>query len=101
MSAEEAKKTLSSGRSKVRISLSAGGKKLVRELTREAFEEMIEPYVYDTICLLQAAMDEAGLEYSDLDKILLAGGSTRIPMVKNEIYKETQIIPWKFTRTKQ
>lgn len=93
MSAEEAKKTLSSGRSKVRISLSAGGKKLVRELTREAFEEMIEPYVYDTICLLQAAMDEAGLEYSDLDKILLAGGSTRIPMVKNEIYKETQIMP--------
>lgn len=93
MNAEEAKKTLSSGRSKVRMSLSAGGKKLVRELTKEAFEEMIEPYLYDTTCLMQAAVEEAGLEYADLDKILLVGGSTRIPMVKDMIYEETQIMP--------
>lgn len=93
MNAEEAKKNLSSGRSKVRMSLSAGGKKLVRELTKEAFEEMIDSYVYETTCLLQAAMDEAGLEYSDLDKILLVGGSTRIPYVKAMILEETGITP--------
>jgi len=93
MNAEEAKKTLSSGRSKMRMSLSAGGKKIVRELTKEAFEEMIEPYLYDTTCLLAGAVDEAGLEYSDLDKILLVGGSTRIPMVKDMIYEETRIMP--------
>lgn len=93
MKAEEAKKSLSSGRSKTRITLSVQGKKITRELTKEQFENMIEPVLFQTTSLMDAAMEEANLEYSDLDKILLVGGSTRIPLVKRLIYEETEIEP--------
>lgn len=93
MNAEEAKKTLSSGRSKTRITVAVNGKKVQRELTREEFENMIEPFLYQTIALMDAAMEEAGLSYSNLDKILLVGGSTRIPLVKAMIEEETGHIP--------
>lgn len=93
MKAEEAKKSLSQGRNKARITISAQGKKLTKELSREQFENMIEPVMYQTISLMDAAMEEANLEYSDLDKILLVGGSTRIPLVKSMIQEETEIEP--------
>ena len=93
MKAEEAKKSLSTGRSKVRISVAVQGKKITRELTKEQFENMIESILYQTISLMEAAMEEAGLEYEDLDKILLVGGSTRIPLVISMITDETGIQP--------
>ena len=42
---------------------------------------------------MENACDEAGLEYSDLDKILLVGGSTRMPIVQDFIKEETGITP--------
>ena len=93
MKAEDAKKSLSSGRNKVRITVAVQGKKVTRELTREQFENMIEPILFQTISLMDAALEEASLEYEELDKILLVGGSTRIPLVKSMIQDETGIVP--------
>ena len=42
---------------------------------------------------MENACDEAGLEYDDLDKILLVGGSTRMPIVRDFIQEETGITP--------
>mgnify|MGYP005854544781 CR=1 FL=1 len=42
---------------------------------------------------METACDEAGIEYEDLDKILLVGGSTRMPLVKESIEDETGIAP--------
>lgn len=42
---------------------------------------------------MENACDEAGIEYEDLDKILLVGGSTRMPVVRDFIEEETGIIP--------
>ena len=93
MKAEDAKKSLSSGRNKVRITVAVQGKKIARELTREQFENMIEPILFQTTSLMNAALEEANLEYEELDKILLVGGSTRIPLVKSMIREETGIEP--------
>lgn len=93
MRAEEAKKSLSTGRSKVKISVSVQGTRITKELTKEMFENMIGPILYQTISLMEEAMDEAGLQYEELDKILLVGGSTRIPLVASQITEETGIKP--------
>lgn len=93
MKAEIAKKSLSTGRNKAKITINVQGKKVSRELTKENFENMIEPILYQTIGLMSRAMEEANLEYSDLNKILLVGGSTRIPLVRTMILDETEIEP--------
>ncbi len=93
LEAEKAKKALSSGRTKTMITLSVAGKPVRAELTKEEFEYMIEPLIYQSISLMDSAMEEANLEYSELDKILLVGGSTRIPLVKKMIEEETEIEP--------
>lgn len=93
LEAEKAKKTLSSGRTKTMIALSVQGKPIRAELSKEQFEQMIEPLIYQTISIMDAAMEEANLEYSDLNRILLVGGSTRIPLVKEMIKEETEIDP--------
>ena len=93
MRAEEAKKALSTGRPKSKITVVSKGKKFSCELTKEIFERLIESEIYTTISLMNAAMQEAGLEYSNLDKILLVGGSTRIPLVAQMIEEETEIVP--------
>jgi len=93
LEAEKAKKALSSGRTKVAIALNVGGSVVKAELTKEAFEQMIDPLVYESISLLGGAMEEANLDYSDLDKVLLVGGSTRIPYVRQMIKEETGIEP--------
>lgn len=93
MKAEDAKKALSAGRNKARITVTAGGKKTTLELSKEIFEGLIENIVYQTISLMDAALEEANIEYADLDKILLVGGSTRIPLVQQMIQEETKIEP--------
>lgn len=42
---------------------------------------------------MENACDEAGLEYTDLDKILLVGGSTRMPLVQEVLEEETGMTP--------
>ncbi len=90
--AEEAKKTLSE-RKKAEISLYICGQPFDVTITRDQFESMISSLLFRTINVMASAMEEAGLEYSDIDKILLVGGSTRIPAVSKSIEEETGIKP--------
>lgn len=65
------------------------------EITRAKFESLIEELVESTIEPVKQALEDAGLKESDIEKVILVGGSTRIPMVqellksifKAEIYK--------------
>ena len=50
--------------------------------TRGEFEEMIRPIVDRTLAPCRQALADAGLQPSDVDEVVLVGGSTRIPMVK-------------------
>ncbi len=50
-------------------------------LTRAEFEDLIRPRLRDTIAAFERAIASAGMEMQDLDRVLLVGGSSRIPLV--------------------
>jgi Fe-S protein assembly chaperone HscA len=56
-----------------------------RLLTRAAFEEAIAPIVERTLGPCQRALADAGIEPSQIDEVVLVGGSTRIPMVRRKV----------------
>ena len=62
-----------------------GPKHLEIELTRTKFEEMVAPLIEATIEPVQRALKDADLQTKDIDRILLVGGSTRIPAVQRAI----------------
>ena len=90
--AEQAKITLSSS-TQTTINLpfitadATGPKHLQKELTRAKFEQMIEPLVEKTKVPCMNALRDAGLTAADIDEVILVGGSTRIPMVQEEVKK--------------
>jgi molecular chaperone DnaK len=65
----------------------SGPKHLVRQLTKAKFEQLIEDLVKRTIEPCQTALKAAGLSKSDIDEIILVGGSTRIPAVQDAVEK--------------
>ena len=65
----------------------SGPKHLVRSLTKAKFEQLIADLVKRTINPCQTAMKTAGLSKSDIDEIILVGGSTRIPAVQEAVEK--------------
>lgn len=65
----------------------SGPKHLVRTLTRSKFEQLIEDLVKRTIDPCQNALKAAGLSKSDIDQVILVGGSTRIPAVQEAVEK--------------
>ena len=92
--AEKAKKDLSSAVT-TNISLpfitqgSNGPLHLDITLTRAKFEDLIRDLVESTTKQVKDALKEANLSSSDLDKVLLVGGSTRIPCVQELVKRET------------
>jgi len=90
--AEKAKKELSSTTS-TNINLpfitatSAGPLHLDLTLTRAQFEKMIEDLIEKTMGPTRQALADAELEPKDIDKVILVGGSTRIPAVQEAIRK--------------
>ncbi|MBQ7559280.1 MAG: molecular chaperone DnaK, partial [Synergistaceae bacterium] len=62
-----------------------GPKHLEMKLTRAKFEEMTADLLDRTIKPTQRALSDSGLSASEIDKILLVGGSTRMPMVQKKI----------------
>jgi len=64
-----------------------GPKHLVRTLTRAKFEQLIEDLVARTIEPCKKALENAGLEVSDINEVILVGGSTRIPAVQEAVEK--------------
>src|SRR6266496_1847636 len=78
----EAKITLSSQPSvKLDIELT-GGKRYQREITRDQYEQLIQPVIDRTVGPCKQAMKDAGLKPEQIDEIVLVGGSTRIPKVR-------------------
>ena len=65
----------------------SGPKHLVRTLTLAKFNQLIEDLVKRTIEPCQTALKAAGLSKSDIDEIILVGGSTRIPAVQEAVEK--------------
>jgi len=72
-----------------------GGKPLhlEAELSRERFEEMIEPLLAGTVESVRRALKESGVDARALDEVLLVGGSTRIPRVRELIAEELRHDP--------
>ncbi|MEC7703689.1 MAG: molecular chaperone DnaK [Candidatus Thermoplasmatota archaeon] len=64
-------------------------------LSRAQFDDLTAPLVEATMKPTQRAMKDAGVTAGDIDKILLVGGSTRIPAVQAAIEKETGKAPFK------
>jgi molecular chaperone DnaK len=63
----------------------SGPKHLEIELTRTKFEEMVAPLIESTLEPVQRALKDAELQTKEIDRILLVGGSTRIPAVQRAI----------------
>ncbi len=60
-------------------------KHLVRTLTKAKFEQLVDILVNSTIKPCETALKDAGLSTSDIDEIILVGGSTRIPLVQKTV----------------
>ncbi|MBO6881702.1 MULTISPECIES: molecular chaperone DnaK [Winogradskyella] len=65
----------------------SGPKHLVRTLTRSKFEQLIDDLIKRTIEPCETALKAAGLSKSDIDEVILVGGSTRIPAVQEAVEK--------------
>jgi molecular chaperone DnaK len=65
----------------------SGPKHLVKTLTKAKFEQLIDDLVKRTIKPCETALKAAGLSKSDIDEIILVGGSTRIPAVQEAVEK--------------
>ena len=63
----------------------SGPKHLVRTLTRASFEKLIHDLIDRTIAPCRSALKNAGLKTSDIDEIILVGGSTRIPAIQEAV----------------
>ncbi len=98
--AEKAKIDLS-GMTTAQISLpfitadATGPKHLELSLTRAQFNQMTADLVEATMGPVRQAMNDSGLSMNDIDKILLVGGSTRIPAVQEAIQKFSGKEPFK------
>lgn len=90
--AEKAKVELSSS-TQTEINLpyvtatATGPKHLVKSLTRAKFEQLADELVKRSMQPVAKALKDAGLSTSDIDEVILVGGSTRIPRIQEEVEK--------------
>ena len=73
----------------------AGPVHLDMEITRQKFEALIADLVDKTAEPMRLAMKDAGLSYNDIDKVILVGGSTRVPCVVQKVKQLTGKEPFK------
>lgn len=64
-------------------------------LSRSKFEELVQPLISKTLAPTRQAMKDAGLSKGEVDKVILVGGSTRVPAVQLAIEKEVGKAPFK------
>ena len=65
----------------------SGPKHLVTSLTRANFEQLADDLVKRSMTPVKKALDDAGLSTSDINEIILVGGSTRIPIIQEVVEK--------------
>lgn len=82
--AEDVKKTLSRRPTAKKIIYGPAGS-MRMEITRQMFEQAISPLAARIDMLIEVALEEAGVKPSGIDKVLLVGGSTRIPMMQERL----------------
>ena len=80
LAAEKAKKELSSSDA---FEMDINGD--VFSITRKKFEELIRPMVEKTIECCKNSMKDAGLAIAEIDEVIMVGGSTRVPLVKQMV----------------
>jgi len=75
------------------IGMDADGKEIYLsiDITRKEFEKIIKPLVDRTIKLSQDTIKESGIKQSSIDKIILVGGPTRIPYLRDRLESELKI----------
>jgi len=84
--AEDIKKTLSRRLTAKKMLYGHAGSMKV-EISRQMFEESISSLIARTDILLEVALEEAGIKATEIDKVLLVGGSSRIPLVQQRLEK--------------
>ncbi len=62
-------------------------KHLVKNLSRAQFEKLTDKLIHSVLGPCQKALDDAGMKTSDIDEVLLVGGSTRIPAIQQLVEK--------------
>ena len=65
----------------------SGPKHIVTSLTRAKFEKLSDELVKRSLGPVKKAMKDSGLSKSDIDEVILVGGSTRIPIIQKEVEK--------------
>ncbi|MCP4439222.1 MAG: molecular chaperone DnaK [Aureispira sp.] len=71
----------------------SGAKHLVRSLSRAKFEQLADDLVKRTLVPCQKALEDAGYSLSDIDEVIMVGGSTRIPAIQEAVEKFFQKKP--------
>lgn len=98
--AEKAKIELS-GMSKTSVNLpfitadATGPKHLDVDITKQKFDALTADLIEATVVPMRKAMEDAKLSYSEIDKVILVGGSTRIPAVIDKVREVTGKEPFK------
>jgi molecular chaperone DnaK len=90
--AEQAKRALTVNTA-ANISLALGGKVYRTKVTRQEFEDAAAYLLYRTEELTEAALEEGGLTWDQIDRVLLVGGSSKMPMVPAMIERLTGKAP--------
>jgi len=86
LSAEACKMKLSSsGKAEFQFTSPDHGISWRELITRETFEELIDPFVKRTLDSCRRALADAELELGDVDEVVLVGGSTRVPLVESRV----------------
>jgi len=65
----------------------SGPKHLVKTLTRAKFEQLADTLIKRTMEPVKKALKDAGVNITDIDEVILVGGSTRIPIIQDEVKK--------------
>ncbi len=92
--AEEAKKELSNQeRTEIEFTATIEDKNydFVVEISKQKFNEIIDARINETIDMLQAILQRNSLQASDIEQIILVGGSTLIPYVREQLVAKTEI----------
>ncbi len=84
LEAEHAKKTLSEKESYQNV-ISWGNMKIQCYITRQDFEKIISPIIQKTINCCKDAIKDANIPVSAIDAVVMVGGSTRVPLVKQKV----------------
>ncbi len=75
------------------IDLEFGGRRYQREFTRELLEKLITPIVDRTLGPCRACLRDAGVSVDQIDEVVMVGGSTRIPRVRQAVRQLFKVEP--------